>query len=243
MQRFLIIPALGILLVLAACGAPEETPTPVVVPTSIALAGVRSPHIETEDGNQLSLSIYGAGTTAVVISTALNEGKVQWTSVAQRLADQGYLVVTYNHRVYFSSVTDEDREKLISDLHAVVDYTRQQGATHIVLLGASLGGMLTAKVAATNPPDAVIIMSTPTSSRGLEVSDAELQAISAPKLFIASADEPYAAGTQHMFAVAPEPKEQEIYPGEAIGNNIFLQHREELMGRILTFLKTHAPPG
>ena len=61
----------------------------------------------------------------------------------------------------------------------------------LVLVGASLGGMAVAKRAAALAAAAVVIVGAPPgrSAFALRVSDAEMAAVTAPKLFVVSADD------------------------------------------------------
>ncbi len=49
----------------------------------------------------------------------------------------------------------------VDDLRAAIAFVREQGAQKLVLVGASLGGMATAKAAAVEKPAAMVIMSAP----------------------------------------------------------------------------------
>lgn len=120
----------------------------------------------------------------------------------QRLASRGYMVLAYDFRGNGGSARLADTDKLDVDLHAAIAFVLQQGATKIVLLGSSMGGMGPLKVAASEQV-------------GSGVSDAEVKAISAPTLFINSQNDDYASDTQHMFDIANQPKEIHLFDGSA----------------------------
>ena len=130
-----------------------------------------------------------------------------------------------------------------------MDFVRKQGAKQVVLVGASLGGLASIKVAGAARPAAVVIMAAPfgpfPALPSLQVDTADLQAITAPKLFI---NTEYDAGgfitsTQRMFEVAPEPKNLQIYPGSAHGTDLFnTEHAGDLTRRLIEFIEKNAPP-
>jgi pimeloyl-ACP methyl ester carboxylesterase len=165
--------------------------------------------------------------------------QTSWSAIAQELAGRGYLVLTYDFRGYGVSQGPKDVSKIAQDLHAAVAFMRAQGAAKLVLVGASMGGMATAKVAAAEKPTAVVIVSAPQSFMGLEVSDDEVKAITAPKLFIGSEQDGATSTTLHMFDVAPEPKDKHVYPGSGHGTYIFdAQYGADLTQRIIQFIET-----
>jgi len=127
-------------------------------------------------------------------------------------------------------------------LRAAIAFAYQQGATKIVLLGASMGGTATLQVAVSVQVAAVITLSGP-QDFGNSVSDAQVKAISAPKLFINSQNDDYASQTTHMYDVASAPKEIHLYPGSAHGTAIFDDPGDgsDLTQRILTFVARYAP--
>lgn len=160
----------------------------------------------------------------------------------QRLAAQGYAVLTYDFRGNGDSEGPSDIWSLDVDLRAAVAFARQQGATNIVLMGASMGGTASLKVATEEQVTAVISLSGP-QSFSVSVSDQEIQTLRIPKLFLASqTDTPYVTDAQHMYEIASQPKELFIYPGDNHGTDIFGgTNGDEPAQRIFHFLMQYAP--
>jgi alpha/beta superfamily hydrolase len=155
------------------------------------------------------------------------------------------MVLGYDFRGFGQSLgTFDPATTLVEDLQAAVAFVRQQGATSIILLGASMGGMATAKVAASEKVAAVAILSAPLDWNGLSISDEELKATSVPKLFINSEQDSYANSTTHMYNVSSPPKELHLYPGNAHGTDIFFlaEFGDDLTQRLVTFFLKYAPP-
>lgn len=246
-----------LLLFLAACSAqaqssantavtasptPSPTATPVVTPTIPAVPS-RMVHFFTSDHVQLAGLLYGQGKTAVICSHEFRASKVIWslTGMAQRLAASGYLVLAYDFRGNGDSQGQGDLSKMVIDLDAAIAFARQQGANRIVLLGSSMGGTATLKAAASAPVAAVVTLSAPREI-GVTVTDADLKAIKAPKLFVNSQDDTYSDDTQQMYAAASPPKELHLYPGGAHGITIFYgDYSADLTQRILNFVAQYAP--
>jgi len=236
-------------LILVACSAPAVTQLPlsteaspeVAAAPALEVVGPRAVNFVTEDGVTLGGTLYGSGSKAVIFSHMFPTDQTSWTAIAQELADRGYMTLTYDFRGYGASEGEKDVSRTDRDLLAAVALIREQGASDLVLVGASMGGTATAKVAAVENLVAVVIMSAPVSFKGLTVSDDEVQAITAPKLFIGSEQDGATRHTLHMFDVASEPKEKHVYPGNGHGTFIFeSQYGDDLMQRLIQFIETNA---
>lgn len=250
--------------ILIGCAAPTVgTPDPVNTPTA-ALQPTRIMPTETAelapivnasrvvtfttaDGATLHGTMYGSGSTAVIFSTMGAQQQDTWAKMARATADAGYLALTYNFRFWVSETRIQDglRANIADDLRAAIVFARGQGAKQIILVGASLGGMATAKVAGEAQAAAVIIMAAPLSARGLavRVEAAELQAMTMPKLFVSSENDATIspADARQMVDQAPEPKTVYLYPGTAHGTELFeTQHAADLTQRLLAFIGEHA---
>lgn len=253
MHPYLWLALLGCLV--AACTPIRVPVTPAAIastPTAIVLAAMTPAPVTfmTGDGVPLTGTRYGAGTTALIFSNMGDNEPAPWERMAPLFAEQGYLVLTYHFRYpsRTSHFTPEMAAHTVDDLQAAVAFVRTQGAQKIVLVGASLGGMATAKVAATVQPVALVVMAAPADllEFDFQVTADELAAITAPKLFIVSQDDTIvpAAATQHMFDLAAEPKEMQLYPSSAHGLQLLTtDHADALRQRLSTFITAHAPPG
>jgi dipeptidyl aminopeptidase/acylaminoacyl peptidase len=261
-------------LLLAACGgapgtttpAPASAPTSAVVApaanaivptliapvaaTRVAPAEPRAVTFTTNDGVTLKGTLYGAGPTAVILSNMGDNDPGPWEAFAPQLANRGYTVLTYRFR-YPTNTANIDSSTVnhtLDDLRAAIAFMREQGATTLVLAGASLGGMATAKAAASEKLAAIVIMASPVDlpDFGFRVEERELQAITAPKLFIGSEDDRNVplAETKRMYDLSPDPKTLHTYPGSAHGVRLFkTEHSADLTQQLLAFITTHAPVG
>ena len=200
------------------------------------------------DGTTLNGTLYGVGDTALVLSNMGDNDPTAWERLAPMLAEQGYLVLTYSFRysTRTSTFTSAMANQTVDDLQAAVAFVQERGAEKLVLIGASLGGMATAKVAATIQPSAMIILAAPADllEFDFQVAASELAVVTAPKLFIASQDDTIVpiAATQHMFDLAAEPKEFQIYDSSAHGVQLLTtNHAADLRQRLIDFIRENAP--
>ena len=191
---------------------------------------------------------YGTGSTVVILSNMGDNDPGPWNGFAPVLAARGYQVLTYSFRypLRTNAFIPAYAEGTVPDLLGAVAYVRANGATRIVLIGASLGGITVGKVGARAGAAAVVIMSAEQdlSAYGLVVSPAELAALTVPKLFIASEQDtntPYAQ-TKQFYDNAPGPKQFHAYPGGVHGVGLFASAAgDDLRGRLLGFLADAAP--
>lgn len=253
-QPHRVLLSIVFLLILAACGSPTpaaqvvatSTPTPGITPTpTIPAVPSRLVHFSTSDNFQLGGLLYGQGKTAVICSHMPRTDKSIWpdSGIPQRLALRGYLVLAYDFRGYGDSTGVRDNTNYNDvDLRAAITFMRQQGATKIVLLGASMGGTASLLVASSVSVDAVITLSAPQNFIP-GVTDDQVKAIKAPKLFVNSQDDDYASETMHMYEIASKPKELKIYPGGEHGTALFDNYSVDLTQRILDFVAHYTPAG
>ena len=121
---------------LAACGGPAAPD----------LSGSRAVTFESRDGVVLEGRLFGDGSTAVVLSHMRPDDQRSWFAFANRLADQGYLVLTYDFRGYCPggdggcSQGDLQVSAIWQDVLGAMDFVRSEGATSVALVGASMGG-------------------------------------------------------------------------------------------------------
>ena len=242
-----------VLFVLAACGSkpvPQQaaaTPTLVITPTPAITPTPTPPrvastvvHFTTRDHVQLGGLFYGkGGTTAIICSHEFRSTKADWSDSAPWFAARGFMVLAYDFRGNGESQGQFDAGKLDMDVLAAIAFVYRHGAKKVILLGSSMGADISLLVAARTQVAGVITLS-PEYLFGL--SDNEIRAISAPKLFINSVGDSFASDTQQMFQNARPPKALHLYPGSAHGVTIFeTSDGQDLIARIFAFANKYAP--
>jgi pimeloyl-ACP methyl ester carboxylesterase len=120
------------------------------------------------------------GGPAVVLSNEYDAGQAGWGALPEHLRRHGYTVLTYDWRGLGASAGRFDPTKAAEDLHAAVAYLRQARPTRLVLVGASLGAMVTATQATALHPVAIGLLSPARSFAGVTVSDQVLRRLACP---------------------------------------------------------------
>lgn len=255
------------ILILTACAptvstftiTPTQEPSPTVGPliltpvesafapgnvTAAPLADIIASHsvtFDTADGATVSGELYGSGETAVIFSV-MGNCKAGWREFAQLTAAQGFTALTYQWRGCreSGSVDENEIQKFVEDARGANNFVREQGAEKIILVGASLGGLASAKLAVESQASGLVVLASPPSipQWGFEIDSADLNT-DIPKLFItAESDNTVSADdTRALYDLAAEPKEWQTYPGSAHGTDLFEgESGSELQQRILAFI-------
>src|SRR5688572_1705728 len=258
----------SLMLIVNACAAPAATQTATLAPTPEAsptaeilitpvesafapgeptaapLDDILASHavtFDTEDGATINGELYGTGRTAVIFSV-MGNCKPGWREFAQLTAAQGYMALTYQWRSCKANSVDQALiQKFLDDTRAAITFVREQGAERIILVGASLGGCASAKLAIESQASGLVVVASPPSISqwGFEIESADLNT-DIPKLFITAENDNTvpADSTRALYDLAAGPKEWQTYPGSAHGTDLFDgASAEELQQRILGFIQ------
>jgi len=205
-----------------ACGSdPTTTAAPASTPVSFT----------TSDGVTLQGRLFGPADAqaGVVLSHMLPADQSSWSPEANRLAAQGYRVLTFDFRGYCPggdagcSQGTKDLNEAPTDLTAALQYLRSHGPSRVALVGASLGGLASLIVASqqTDIP-AVVTLSAPEVLNAISAGPPVLAEISGAKLFIAGLGDPAASAqaAQDLYDNSPQPKRLEIVPVDDHGTDL-----------------------
>lgn len=261
---------LPLILLLNACaGTPAASPTTTTVPSSepsptsepLAVTPVESAFapgdptaappddiiashsvtFETPDGATITGELYGSGETAVIFSV-MGNCKPGWREFAQLTAAQGVMALTYPWRgCRESGLAEQDElQKFVDDARGAINFVREQGAEKIILAGASLGGLASAKLAIESQTIGLIVVASPPGipEWGFEIEPTDLNT-DIPKLFITAENDPTvpASATRELHDLAADPKEWQTYSEDVHGTDLFeTESGEALQQRILEFI-------
>ena len=197
----------------------------------------------TSDGVLLRGHLYGRGSTGVILAHMYPADQSDWTDFARVLAAHGYQALTFDFRGFTESEGTSGTEFADRDLLAAYQFMRPR-VSSIFLAGASLGSEASILVATHEPVAGLICISTPTSFGGLNVEQAVAR-VSAPILFVTSAEDSLVAGQgEILYRNAKSEKSFEVFPGSAHGTAIlFGPHGAELQNLMLRFIAAHQPAG
>jgi alpha-beta hydrolase superfamily lysophospholipase len=169
--------------------------------------------------------------------------QTSWYPFAQRLAAQGYRVLTFDFRGYCPggdggcSQGTRQVDAAAVDLQAAVDRLRSEGVDRVGIAGASMGGTAALMVAATDPAGipAVVTLSAPQSIEGLTAEPATLAQITGAKLYIAGLGDPSgaAASADTMAAQSPQPVREEIVTSDAHGTDLLTSQQGEHVQQLI----------
>jgi dienelactone hydrolase len=234
-RRAATLIAAPLLAVASACVSDRSDEPRTPAPGSSAVT------FEATDGVTLEGRVFGAdggSDLGVVLSHELPEDQTIWWDFAERLAEEGYLVLTYNFRGYCPggeggcSEGGKSIASIWQDTMGAIGYLRSQGASRLALIGSSMGGTASIVAAAQDEGSVqvVVTLSAPVSIEGLTVTPAMLQDITAAKLFLAgSGDSSAAADAQAFFQDASLPKRVEIVASDAHGTLLLTEGPSELV--------------
>jgi pimeloyl-ACP methyl ester carboxylesterase len=222
--------------------------SPTAAITTTAPAVGRPVSFPSADGVELTGTLFGAGTTAVVLSNMGDNDPADWERFAPVLSERGYLVLTYQFRypARSSRFSAEMATGTLADLAGAIRFVQDSGADDIVLIGASLGGMATAGLTGTEGVRAAVVLSSPVAVHEVDyaVDRAALEAGTVPILYIAADDDPVVpvTETRKLYALTAGPRDWQSYPEHAHGTDLLAGNSgPALTRRLVGFLEHHAP--
>ncbi len=188
----------------------------------------------TPDGEELNATVFGEGTTGVVLAHMRGRDASTWTAFAPQAAAVGHQVLAFNFRGYGGSSGIADTS-LDVDLTAAVRFLESRGVTSMVIAGASMGGTATINVAANLDTEGAISLSAPANFEGLEALGVVDQLGEPVLLVTTEGDQPY-ADTAVAMADLAFASQLQVFDGNAHGTNIFGTHEAELTAVMLGFI-------
>lgn len=236
------------LMLASACSATPATQTEIPSPTESEVPSAaparRAPELvtfTTPDEATLEGMLYGTGETAVIFSV-MGNCKRGWEEMADLVGQYNMMALTYQWRGCREdgSVDNNEIKRFVDDLRGAVNFMRERGAKKIILAGASLGGVASAKLAAELEVNGLIVIASPPviSEWGFKVESRDMNT-NIPKLFITAENDDTvdADKTQALYDLAAEPKEWQAYPGTAHGTDLFeTESKKAVQERILDFI-------
>ena len=185
----------------------------------------RAVSFTTEDGVNLGGHVFGSGRAGVILTHMYPADQTSWYPTAQRLAQAGYMVLTFDFRGYGESGGSKQIDLIDRDVTAAITQIRKEGAAAVVLAGASMGG--TASLIAGDRAQAlssirlagIATLSAPLEFQGLSAT-AAVPRIVVPLLFIAAEEDAGAAGAQQLEQLASGKGNLQIVPGSDHGTDL-----------------------
>ena len=169
--------------------------------------------------------------------------QTSWYPTAERLALQGYHVLTFDFRGYGESGGSKQIAVIDRDVTAAITEIRQEGAAEVVLVGASMGG--TASLIAGDRAQAlnsirlagIATLSAPVEFQGLSAAGVVPHLI-VPLLFIAADEDAGAAGARQLEQLSSGKAQLEIIPGNDHGTALLTGTQgQKVYELLLRFIK------
>ena len=232
-------PAAIIFLALVGCG---EKATPVPTPSDDVSSLIS---YTTQDGVEIKGRLFGRGQTGVVLAHMYPSDQTGWWAFARVLADNGYMALTFNFRGYgegdSKSGTDKEVKLIDRDLEGALEFLEGRGASGLFLVGASMGGTASLKVAARRKVAGVIVLSAPVEFKGISVKG---ERVRVPTLLMATKGDGSAThniDSMVRVGIVGEQSETVIYEeGKEHGTHILKgRNADEARKRILGFLEAN----
>lgn len=197
-------------------------------------------HFDSVDGARLGGLLLGTGAAGVVLTHQTDATLCQWLPYGTQLAERGYRVLLIDLGGYGSS---EPSSKPDQDVKQAVGFLRQEGATSVVLIGASLGGTasLSAAVIVEPPVTAVVSLSGPIHAYGMDLS-VRISALSSPVLYVAAKlDTPFGSDAQTLYD-STEVKDKRLHLVDGSSHGVALMGASAVATVVDAFLAKVAPP-
>lgn len=230
----------------AGSSAPNDSlpPTPVstaatsVEPLKAFLDDSTPVRFTAMDGVQLEGRIFGEGEVAIALSHMGRGGDDQtdWFSTAAFLADEGYRVLTYNRRgvcpgeeADCSEGSDQLQDNWMDAIGAE-RYLRAEGASQVILGGASIGAMGSYRAAETLPDEVDGVIWIAGILRGDYVFDQPgVSVVRVLKLFISGTQDVYeaAGAARQMYEWSIEPRQLLLIESDAHGTDMLAPDADE----------------
>jgi pimeloyl-ACP methyl ester carboxylesterase len=172
----------------------------------------------------------GTGGTALVFAHQADGDVCQWVPRAMDLAKDGYRVVAVN------SAGSE-----VAELTAAAAYARSEGATRVLLIGASKGGTAALSAAGVITPkvDAVVSLSAPATYGGMDASSV-VPTLTMPVFYMAAdLDSTFADSTRQLSKATKEAKENDLWIVDGSNHGVNMLRDETNYARLKAFVKKY----
>lgn len=205
---------------------------------------------ETKDAKHITFGaaklagiVLGKGQTGIVLAHQNGGSVCQWLLNAELFAARGYLVLAFDFSGFGGSPGGSAGR--VDDVREAADAVRAEGATQVVLIGASMGGTAVIAAAAEIEPPvrSVISVSAPATFGGVD-SLAAAPKLSMPVLYLcASGESAYATAAQALHKASSDAQLLIVPGATAHGVELVMPGSGEkaAIEGVDAFLLKHAP--
>jgi uncharacterized protein len=212
-----------LLLGLASCATRQGDITSSPAATAVTFAA--------SDGTSIHGTLYGQGTTGIIISNMSDNAATDWDPFPATLAQHGYRVLTYQYRL--DATTTQD----VHDLLSGIAWMRLQGVQRLALIGGSMGGLVTLMAAAQQSIATVVVLSAALSYGDVTLTTDIAHRLTMPKLVVAASSDSL-TDPAALMRLLPLPSTEQLYPGFDHGATLLTAHAD-LPGIIQSYLENN----
>lgn len=247
--------ALALLACTAPVQAPAETPVepspaptatpwpePTATPKPYQGEGPWELNIQAEDGVSLPATLYGQGTSGLLLLPAYPGGAVGWNSFAGEVAATGMRVLSLEFRETASGAPDLSAAR--GDIRAAVAFLRSTEVERFFIFAAgesSIPAILEAPQL--DGLAGLVLLSPPQNYEESSLSDVDLSALQMPTLWVAARFDLTHAVEALYDGAGGADKTLWIYEGSALRGTYLFESAEgpDLSARLLAFMATATP--
>ena len=164
------------------------------------------------DGRQVVGAEFGSGSVGVVMAHEFMANLCGWVAYAEHLSTLGYRALAFD----FGG-------ELVDDVAGAAEQVVHDGASRVVLMGASMGGTASLVAAQTYPAHVVAVasLSGPANYLGIDAL-AAVRHLTIPVLFmVAQQDYAFSADASTLYDACASPhKYLQVYPGNDHGTEL-----------------------
>ena len=208
---------------------------PVDAPTCVTGTDLRSSFREVPVGKVSTRPAleYGSGTVGVVLIHQVDADLCQWKEYAQTLARLGYRAISMTYLGDY-----------VLEASAAAAELRKDGATKIVLMGASMGGTIALTTAAqlTPAPEAVVSLSGPDTYQDLDALTAIRKLTMPVFLGVAKGDEGFYESAVALYRACTAPHKPLVVEPSIAVHGVELLDVARVSVPMEKYLATYAPP-
>jgi len=208
----------------------------------ISMAGEPRPvRFLSTDGISLKGYLFGKGCNGVILAHMYPADQKSWFPFAKTLAEKNYRVLTFDFRGYGESDGEKTISQIDRDLSGACRFLKPR-VKKIFLIGASMGGTASFRVASKESVSGMVSLSGPVAFRGLDARSA-IKGMDTPVLLIAAeGDSPAVRAAHWLEKATTSPKKLLIVPGSEHGTRLFPgPHGKAVEEAILRFLESGQP--
>jgi uncharacterized protein len=249
--RLAVVAIIAALVALAAACDESGVTSTSLDPADVD-AGSRPVSFTTEDGVTLGGHLFGSGDVGIILAHMYPSDQTSWYQAAQKLVEEGYLVLTFDFRGYGESEGSRNIEKIGLDAIAAVNAIAMSDASRmvsrVVLVGASMGGTACLiagdfwQAASIIQVGGVATLSAPVEFKGLSAEEV-VPRLRIPMLFIAAEDDTGADGARELQELSGGTGDLQIVPGADHGTDLLKgQAAEQVWSLLLDFLSKSLTP-